>query len=312
MVWRYLGLLVAPYPQSLVHAVRVPDRPTDALSLMCAALLVLLFLTLFRRHERAPLLMLGGGWFFLFLVPSSSIIPLLELMSEHRVYLASIGWFLVLALFLVKVAPQPRRLTLPVIAAALLASYGALTWLRNQVWRDPLELWTQARDRAPNVWIASYALGDAYRLSGQCDLAVPEYLRAIDLVPAEPRAYISLAECFLRQGHPHAARRALRIALTYSPDAVQVYNNLGYLAYQRQDMGRARRLYEAALRFDPGNVSARRGLATIYEHVDDAPEAALQICRWLVRHDPSDVPSRACVRRLETRLKTEHAPLPAP
>ena len=47
--------------------------------------------------RRLPLITFGLGWFFLQLIPTNSVIPRLDLLSERNLYLASIGLLLVMS-----------------------------------------------------------------------------------------------------------------------------------------------------------------------------------------------------------------------
>ena len=165
VIWRYVGLLaLAGGPDD--HALR-PSRHElrDPLALTAASR---------PRADHCPehsgcvapirSFAFGVVWFFVVLAPSSSVIPLREGMAEHRVYLASAGFFISLAAMLrmwwrrmsAAVVGHPRQPSLLVVAILAL-----LTVRRNQVWSSPIMLWTEATLRAEEMWEPHYALADS-------------------------------------------------------------------------------------------------------------------------------------------------------
>lgn len=102
----------------------------------------------------ARLAAFGVLWFFLLLAPTSSIVPILDVMAEHRVYLPSLGILLPVAaggvLLLRKVAPGPRGAFLGGAAAAVVcAVLGIALDRRNVVWESAIALWSDAVAHSP-------------------------------------------------------------------------------------------------------------------------------------------------------------------
>ncbi len=269
VIWRYILLLLLPLGQAIVHQVRPVGDLLDPLAVGAGgALLVLLVLAALSRRA-APLVTLGAAWFFLLLAPSSSVIPLVEPMAEHRVYLASAGFFFgaVAAVrlggaALGRLRPLPRALPAGVLGLVL-AALTLATVTRNRVWADPEALWQEARASAPGVWAPYYALGDLYRQRGDCDRAIPYYRKAIEILPMEIRAHINLGICLAMQKKDAEAIQALGGALKIEPDSEQALNNLGLLARRAGDLPRAREHFERALRKDPGNPVAHLNLGLL-------------------------------------------------
>ena len=86
----------------------------------------------------------GVAWFFLLLAPTSSVVPLADVLMEHRLYLASWGIFLaaaVLAASLIEGLARPGRT--PILAAVvvcLCAGLASATYLRVGFWQSKLAL----------------------------------------------------------------------------------------------------------------------------------------------------------------------------
>src|SRR6266540_26279 len=127
----------------------------------------------------------GALFFLLVLSPSSSVVPLLDPLAEHRVYLPSLGIFLaasaVGAAVIGRLAPAHRALVGAAVAAALLAGAGFATARRGEVWRSSLSLWSDAAEKAPGKARVQLALGHAYHSAGLPELALTHYRRAREL-----------------------------------------------------------------------------------------------------------------------------------
>jgi protein O-mannosyl-transferase len=253
-VWAKYGWLFAvPVGQSLIHEL----LPVVSLSDPRAGFFLLwlgLGVGAWLLRSRAPLESFGIAWWLFALLPSS-VIPLMERMAEHRAYLPSVGACCAIAGLLG--ALEARWLQRPwVMGPAVLwaiLSLGTLTHRRLALWRSPVALWKDAAAHAPQTWAAHYALGDAYRVAGDCPNAIPAYQRAISLDAREPRPYTNLGICLATTGELSQAEGALRRAVTLSPRDVRPYNNLANVKILQEDLPGARLWVDRALQIDPAN-----------------------------------------------------------
>ena len=306
--WRYLRLLLWPAGQSLVHPAQRVATPFDPRVLAAIAAFAALGAAAWLLRRRYPLVALGLLWFPLFLAPSSSLVPLVELMAEHRAYLASAGVFLVAGVGLDRLvawwgAHDRRPARLPHVAAlAILAVLGMLTMARNRVWADPVTLWRDAAAKAPLTWAPHQALGDALRDNQGCEAAIPAYRRAVELRPEDNRARINLGVCLAHTGAYAEAARAFEEALAVDPGSADAHVNLGWLASLAKRPQLAARHLRAALAREPANPVALANLAMLEETVLRNPAEALRLCRELLRAHPESGGARDCIARLERRL----------
>jgi tetratricopeptide (TPR) repeat protein len=276
---RYLRLFVLPWGQSLVQPFREVDASTAPLSVAAGLLLVGMIAAAATLRRRAPMVSFGAAWFFLCMAPST-LVPLAEPMSEHRVYVAAIGLCLLaptpLLLLRAWSAARPPALVL-VPGAALLAVLGGLSVARHHVWSSERALWTEAAERAPTVWVAQYGAALALKEAGDCKAAEAPYRAALRLGPEEVRAHHGLAECLARLGRPAEAFEVLDAAARARPGDATTLANLGALAL---------------------SVGApRRGLAFLREAVAREPQDAErrarseELARWIDAHpDASERP----------------------
>lgn len=164
VVWDYLGWILAPRLDelSLYHDAYPVSRgalsPVSGLlgALGLGALLVVA--TTLRR--RMPLLALGVFWFLAMHLLVSTVMPL-ELVFEHRNYMASVGVFLALfALIFMGTAGRDELRTLRfALAFGVIGIYAAMTFLRASEWGDPVRLANFESSRHPESPRAGYELG---------------------------------------------------------------------------------------------------------------------------------------------------------
>jgi tetratricopeptide (TPR) repeat protein len=179
--WLYLRLLAWPDALALDRGF-TPSPGLDAASaiaglgiLAALALAVGLWLRAARSTGPAPasrIAAFGILFWFLVLAPTSSVVPVLDLAVEHRVYLASLGPILVLvvavdaALHRLLATPRAALAGLALAGAALLALGVALSG-RARVWATEESLWSDAAARFPrspriltNLGLALQTRGD--------------------------------------------------------------------------------------------------------------------------------------------------------
>jgi protein O-mannosyl-transferase len=306
--WRYLGLLLWPADQSLVHPAQRVASAFDPLVLVAAAGMVALAVAAWIVRRRWPVEVFALLWFPLLLAPSSSFIPLAELMAEHRAYLASAGIFLLAGSGFGRLLAwwqrtEKRPLRAPQVAFAVLAALLAVaTMARNRIWEDPVTLWRDAATKAPLTWAPHFALGDALRDRDGCAAALAVYRRAVVLWPEDNRARINLGICLAQTEQYEAAVRTFDAALVVDPGSAAAHTNLGWLANRGGEPELARQHFRAALAREPRNAVALINLATLSETVFRDPAEALRLCRELAAAYPDAPAAHACIARNEQRL----------
>jgi Flp pilus assembly protein TadD len=286
VIGRYLSLLLVPAGQAIFHEVRSVPSVFDAGALTALAALAAFIGLLFVTKRVLPTVSFGLFWFLAVLIPSSVLVVLDrgEPMAEHRVYLASCGLFLATGLgaaWIGEHVARGRQLlvhwTMVLVAVMVIASLAGRTLIRNIVWSNPVDLWQEAADGAPDHWLPAVGLGEALHEQGRHAEAVVELRRAKTLNPAEPAIYAKLGTCLLETAQVDAARLVFSELAIINPRAPEASNGLGAVAMVRGEPDLARREFERTLSVDPGNIAARRGLVGLDEAAGDRPEV-LRLC----------------------------------
>jgi tetratricopeptide (TPR) repeat protein len=293
----YLSLIVAPLPSrlNLLHEIETSTSFFAPISTLfsAGALAGLLALAIWQARRRR-LLSFAVLWLFLGLAIESSLVPL-RMIFEHRVYLPLVGPALIASHSLFRLTGSRTRVA---IASLVVAALCVGTVLRNQVWQDPLRLWTdtatkspgeplaQARlgallvgagrfddaqvrlERAialdPDLASAHNALGSVWRGFGEVEKALVSHQRAVALAPGDPSARINAADALVALGRLDAAASLLAEAGAAAGDE----RRLHALARVRERQGRSdealalhRRIAVLAPRFAQARIDAGRILA---------------------------------------------------
>lgn len=178
------------------------------------ALAVLLALVIgaawvWRRHRGDARARLAFGftlWFFVTLATSSLIVPLPDLLADHRAYLPSIGILVLTACALDRLREAALSSPLPVrawVPAGVLAAVAALAWtttLRNAVWSSPLNLWEDTVAKSPGKFRTWGNLGAAWSNAGKEEEAVKCFQKALQIEPRFQHAMFNLSNSLLRLG----------------------------------------------------------------------------------------------------------------
>jgi tetratricopeptide (TPR) repeat protein len=273
VLFQYLEQMVWPLPSrlSLEHDPAVstslfhPWTTLPALGLW--ALLLLLAIREARRH---PLLSFALVWYLCNLFLESSFIPL-DLMFEHRVYLASLAVVAPLVAGAVLYLPRPRRTA--VVLSVLTALLLTLTFSRNRVWQTEVTLWRDCVTKAPGKARAHLELGFAYVDTGQLERALAQFQTVVRLDPARPAVYFGLGKLYLRQGQLELSLANFDQTLRLDPTYFQANFQRGNIYFYQKEYERAVQDYSRALQFDPHSelVFNQRGMA--YDSLGRYPEA---------------------------------------
>ena len=309
---RYLLLLFMfdPQGQAVFHAVPLVGRVFTLSGLLAIGTLAFLIWMMFvARRLGRPSATLGLIWFLLLLVPSAALVVFNrgEPMAEHRVYLASVGLFLAMAVAISWLSVRFSH-TRPIlqwafrvtIAAGVLSLAGH-TVIRNAVWSSAVSLWGDAAYKAPDHWYPALLLGESLHDAGEHEQAVAEFRRSIQLRPSEASTYAKEGICLVELGKLDEAQTTFEEMRKLDPRAPEATNGLGTVALQRGRLDEARRDYLETLQNNPRDVAARVGLAAIAERSGNAAEA-LARCQEIQQLAPDTTGNADCLSRNRDRL----------
>jgi drug/metabolite transporter superfamily protein YnfA len=231
----YLSMMFLPLSQSIVPPVAPIAGLLDPRLVTAIGGLGVATAVAVAAHKRESLITFGLAWFGLALLPSALLFIIGErgsAMAEHRVYLASGGFFIAAGAAISRVVPRLRgarpRWAYAGLAALLGVSMTATT-ARNRIWADPVLLWQDAVEKGPGVWMAHLQLGYTYQQIEDHAAASAAFREAIALLPDDPTAYLELARSLGELGQIQEARSVLRTAVQRIPGEVRTMIALAHI-----------------------------------------------------------------------------------
>ncbi len=242
---RYIQLMFFPVGLNLDHDFRLSSSIFEPSVLASTGLLVALLLFGWWLRRKRPVFAFSIFWFFITMSPTSSVVPIIDVIFEHRLYLPMVGVAFSFP-FLVEFVYTRLRWTVPRFSAVLacsaviLAALVAGTLMRNYVWSDEVRLFTDVVAKSPHKERPYNNLAWAYFKRAEYDRAIAVLQQAFDKMP-ENNAELSdtLGNMYLRAGQYDKAIALFRkTTRSYKDDILAVaYNNLGvaYL-YQWTDL----------------------------------------------------------------------------
>jgi tetratricopeptide (TPR) repeat protein len=266
----YIRLLFLPVNQNLDYDYPVFHSLLNPQVILSSVFLVSIFgigiyLTYSSMSRDAALRLAAFGifWFFTALSVESSIIPIREVIFEHRLYLPG-GGVVVSAVTLLFVASnrlaqrwkRAEKMLVPVFIVLVVALVST-THARNGVWRSEVSLWEDVVRKAPENGRGHNNLGNAYGKIGDYDRAFVHLERALSLKPYYPVAYNGLGNAYNAKGLSDKAIENYQAAIELNPDYELAHFNLGLVYIQKGLMDKARQEFETVLAINPNHSKVR-------------------------------------------------------
>jgi hypothetical protein len=239
-------------------------------ALFLAGLIVLAVKT--AKSKRLRPISFGLLWFLITLLPTS-LIPLAEVMNDHRIFLPYVGlvisvsWaaHLVLAdaYSRFESKKQFQRVTVALILAAL-AAYGYGTHVRNQVWRSEETLWRDVTIKSPRNGRGLMNYGLTFMARGDYPEAEKYFLKAMKFVPTYPNLYVNLGILKAATGNAKQAELYYLKAIILDPRWPDGYYWYADFLYKQKRYDEAARYAQKTLQLATAHLNARKLLLSIY------------------------------------------------
>lgn len=277
----YIGLLFLPFNLHMERFVPISSSFFELPVLFSIASLAIISIIIINSYKRSKIVFFSCLWFFIALLPVSNILPLNAIMAEHWLYLPSIGFFVIMAMGIVKIAQWKisflptdilRGLTV-LLFAALFVFYSGLTIKRNPDWKDNLTVFEKNLESSPNSAIAHYHLGFVYHEKEIYDKAIYYYKEALKIEPGYAEIHNNLGGIYNDKGMTNDAVAELRQAIKADPNYAEAHNNLGIIYNSIGMYKEAINELEKAVSLNPAYVKAHYQLGIAYSNIGEADKA---------------------------------------
>ena len=243
-------------------------------------ILVLLLAAWFSSRKRITLpISYGILWFFICLTPTSSLIPLSEVLNHHRTFLPYIGlvmaatWsiYLLVRRLRTEVSSALVKYALPTMGILFLSFHAYGTYQRNEVWDSDLSLWYDVTIKSPENGrgLMNYGLAEMRR--GNMQMAINYYEKA--------------------QGTDYGRHAYLYINLGIATNALSDRNG------DQQLKVKAEKYYKTALRYGAHYPNTHYYFAD-WLHKNKRSSAAFPYAKKAIELSPAHKPARELMQKI--------------
>src|ERR1051326_3862531 len=307
VVARYFRLIVFLLGQNLDYDFPPAMSITQPDVLLSALLIVALLAVAWCWSRQRPVYAFSIFWFFITLAPLSTVVPIPDVIAEHRLYLPFVGACLSFPLLLGSVAKRH----VVRVAGAVLAVLLIATIARNYVWADEFRLFSDVVEKSPHKLRAYENLIFAYMKQGQEEQAIKEAHKALINVslPNQVSLLDTIGNLYLRMGRPAEAvdyfkqSNYVSLRMEVGPSFLSTsYNNLGlaYLAFAKtldarhaeergEALRSAREAFRNSLQTQP-SIAVLDSLVNVTQQLDEGAALETQLRNTLATN-PNDFTS---------------------
>lgn len=288
-IWVYVLKFFVPVGLNIDHDFAVSRGLMDHGAVAGLVALLAVSGAAFWFRKQFPLASYGWFVFLLLLAPTSSFVPIADVLVERRAYLPSFG----LLLIAIEVA---RRVPVHRLAwIAPVAVFAVLTFGRNQLWADPLALWQDAAAKSPQKWRVQFQVADALYRNGDCAQAAAAFEQTSKLEKPDYRLLINWAHALDCAGQPGPALARAQEALQLEPSA-QAYSFIGMQHAKASRTAEALEALNKAVAADPKFDMAYAYRGNVYAILGQSDKAADDYKRAVELNPANDMAARGLAR----------------
>ena len=272
-------------------------------------------------YQKSTLLKCAFIWALITILPTSSIIPLKQIATEHRTYLPGIGISMGLGILFLRSASHHKVIHPTLII--FLVIYGFLTMERSLDYRSEINLWEDTVRKSPYKSMVHNNLGTAYLSKERLKEARKSFEISSALSPSSTDPYINMGHIDSRNKEWDKAKLKYDLALKLGANRSQVFFNSGLMRLKlnkpaealpflleaikiknhrslyHHELGNAFRMlkqYDAALRsyrkvleLEPNHVEAQNNIGVIFWNLKVLDKAELEFKKALAMEDKNTI-----------------------
>ena len=272
-------------------------------------------------YQKSILLKCAFIWALITILPTSSIIPLKQIATEHRTYLPGIGINMGLGILFLR--GVSHRKLIPPTLFIFLVIYGLLAMKRSLDYRSEINLWQDTVRKSPYKSMVHNNMGTAYLSKERLKEARKSFEVSSALSPSSTDPYINMGHIDARNKEWDKAKLKYDLALKLGANRSQVFFNSGLMRLKlnkpaealpflleaikiknhrplyHQELGNAFRMlkqydsalksYRKVLELEPNYVEAQNNIGVIFWNLKILDKAELEFKKALVMKDKTKI-----------------------
>ncbi len=270
VMFTYFRLLFFPVYQNIDYDFPLRSSLVDPeLIIKLMVILAILFYAI-KEVKKNKIITFGIFWFFITISVESSIIPIRDVINEHRLYLPMFGFVIMMGVFLLKMSKKfSGQKTFYIMSLILTVVLSILSYERNKLWNDPGKMWSDVISKSPAKDRPYLARGSYYLRENQADAAIADFLKVISLNKKEFRAYDNIGYAYQTKDMYDQAIRYHDIAIQMNPSSAFSYNNRGVCLLYLKEWDKAILDFNKAISLQNTYTDAYFNLGYVYYLMQD-------------------------------------------
>ncbi len=261
--------------------------------------IILLFVAIFKTSKKQEYRPISFGliWFAAALFPTS-VIPLSEVMNDHRMFFPFIGLtFSVVysvGLVLIKfekniLAEKKYQVLIWITIFLILSGYACGTYQRNKVWRNEETLWLDVTQKSPQNGRGLMNYGLTQMWKSNYNNALSYFDKALIYCPYYSYLYINLGILKNIMGKPVEAEEYFKKGILYGPTYQESYYYYANFLKQQKRLDEAMNMAEKSTQINPDYMLGLYLLMDIYLELEnwDKLNAVVERALSIVPNDPT-------------------------
>ncbi len=228
------------------------------------------------KNKKLLPIALGLFWFLAALVPTS-VVPLAEVMNDHRMFFPLPGLLMALVWMVhIKYGNVLKRAgkIIPALCILLLATLAYGTHQRNEVWKTEESLWKDVTEKSPHNGRGLMNYGLTLMAQGKITEALDYFERAKQFTPAYPILFVNIAIAKGALGNAFEAENNFKIALDLAPDNPECNFYYARFLSETKRYAQAKTYLQKTLALAPAHLEAKKLSEQIQNYESSAPAAS--------------------------------------
>ena len=282
---KYIQLLFLPINQNFDYDIRLSSGFFEIKTIIGFVALVAILVWGIWLFNKNRIISFGIFWFFLTNVIESSIIPISDLIFEHRTYMPSVGFFLAFVAGVFALLKNKNMNIALAIFGVIILFNSALTYQRNIVWKSDFSLWSDIIKKSPYKARAYVNRGKIYNELRQYENAIADLTKAAEVDPRYALAYTNRGFAYKSLGNWQKGLEDYTKSIEIEAKNSLAYSNRGNIYVNLKQWDKALADYNQSIKIDPAFPLAYLNRAFVYNSLEQW-EKALEDCNVAIKLNP--------------------------
>lgn len=242
-------------------------------ALVILGLLILIYITSKKRKHHP--ISFGVFWFLIALIPTSSFIPLSEVMNSQRMFFPYVGliisigysFYLGFQYLINKYSLNPIYGIILTSSLFVLFAFG--TYNRNEVWHNDESLWKDVTLKSPKNARGHMNYGHSQMKYEKYDIAEKHFKTALEINPNYHKIHINLGVLYNVLGKTEQAEEYFKNALKLSPKYYFPWFYYGRFLTNKNRHKEAIKTLSESIKLTPTHLESRLLLMQNYRELEE-------------------------------------------